>query len=187
MKPMNQYTLLFSIISVIVSLHPTFAKDSPQKCDVGAYVIDPDPNGLNVRDKPSGQIVARIPIDTMLTIIEISGKWVRIADVSYVDNEAFAKKNSHKMENSIVNWKDPLGWVHISKLETTARKYSASTKVFLNSQASQKSNKLIEIQEESAILKPISCQGEWIQVDYKKKKGWLHSERACANPYTNCS
>jgi len=34
----------------------------------------------------------------------------------------------------------------------------------------QKSNKLIEIHEEEAILKPISCQGEWIQVAYKKKE-----------------
>jgi hypothetical protein len=53
-------------------------------CDVEAYVVDPDPKGLNVRDTPGvgGKLVANIPLDAEGTVVHIIASdpngWVQI-------------------------------------------------------------------------------------------------------------
>ncbi|HWS90416.1 MAG TPA: SH3 domain-containing protein [Pyrinomonadaceae bacterium] len=57
---------------------------APAACDVDAYVVDPDPKGLNVRDAPGvhGRVVATIPLDGEGTNVHIvasdASGWVQI-------------------------------------------------------------------------------------------------------------
>ena len=53
----------------------TLYRPDEGKCDLEAYIIDPDLKGTNVRDKPNGKIIATLPHqpDDPLIMVKVTG------------------------------------------------------------------------------------------------------------------
>src|SRR5215218_2247861 len=112
-------TLCVVLVAVVCAARPplppaTSAAAAPTTCDVDAYVVDPDPKGLNVRDAPGlgGKVVGTIPRDqdgtTVHVIASDSGGWVQI-------------NHAETIEGRIVF--DRKGWVSGNMLGTGTRGY----------------------------------------------------------------
>lgn len=158
-----------TFIAPVNSFSQSIAK--PQTaCDVYAYVIDKDPNGLNVR-RGAGKnfgALGKIAPDgdgVMLKIIGASGSWVMIEDAETVNGEKAFDGN---------------GWVFASMLGTSTRMKSK-----LYSTPSLKAKSLATVPTETEVT-IIGCSGDWAKVKYGSKQGWLAPENQCGNPVTTC-
>ncbi|WP_179064733.1 SH3 domain-containing protein [Nostoc sp. C052] len=140
---------------------------NPQKCDIFAYVIDTDPQGLNVRSGAStnNTILGQIPINETVQVISATGNWVQITNAS----DGF----------------QGTGWVFVPRLGLTTRGYGTNGVDFYAS-TSQQSQKVGRIPANTAI-KLLGCQGDWAQVEYQGVKGWLAREDQCGAALTSCS
>ncbi|MCP6758629.1 MAG: SH3 domain-containing protein [Fischerella sp. CENA71] len=138
-----------------------------QKCDISAYVITKNPQGLNVRSgaSPTQRILGKIATNETVKIIAASGKWVKITDITG-------------------DFKGT-GWVYLEMLGISSRGYGTDG-VNLYSNADQKSHKIGKVPP-STNVKLLACQGEWAQVEYQGIKGWLASEDQCGAALTSCS
>ncbi|MEH2331097.1 SH3 domain-containing protein [Nostoc sp.] len=164
--------LAFSCISVILNTgianQISLAKSSnSQKCDLFAYVIDTDAQGLNVRSGASTNnvIIGQIPINETVRVIGAAGNWVQITNAS--------------------NGFQGTGWVFVPKLGLTTRGYGTNG-VYLYTGINQESQKARRIPANTAV-KLLGCQGDWAQVEYQGIKGWLTREDQCGAALTNCS
>ncbi|MFW9259478.1 SH3 domain-containing protein [Nostoc sp. CALU 546] len=164
--------LVFSCISVMfntgIAHQIALAKSTNvQKCDILAYVIDTDPQGLNVRSGASRNktILGQIPINETVQVIGAAGDWVQITNAS----DGF----------------QGTGWVFVPKLGLTTQGYGTNG-VDLYSSISQESRKLRRIPANTAV-KLLGCQGDWAQVEYQGVKGWLTREDQCGAALTSCS
>lgn len=139
-------------------------------CKIYAYVIDKDPNGLNVhRGAGTGfGILGKIMPDEngiMVNVIGSTGNWLLIENVETVDGEkAFGGK----------------GWVFASMLGTSTR-----LKSNLYASANRKSKVLAALPTEDEVT-ILSCSGEWARVKSGNRQGWLAPENQCGNPVTTC-
>ncbi|WP_442936739.1 SH3 domain-containing protein [Nostoc sp.] len=165
-------TLAFSCMSVILNTgiaHQIgLAKSTnPQKCDIFAYVIDTDPQGLHVRSGAStnNTILGQIPINETVQVISAAGDWVQITNAS----DGF----------------QGTGWVFVPKLGLTTRGYGTNGVDFYAS-TSQQRQKVGRIPANTAI-KLLGFQGDWAQVEYQGVKGWLAREDQCGVALTSCS
>ncbi len=151
------------------------------RCDVQAYVVDPDPAGLNVRrgpDKASPVIAALKSADgtVMVTIKGMTGQWARIEDAEVE-------------ETSDSVFKGP-GWVYAPLLATQARgPYGPNldkpvVKVFREADRRSAVVTMLPVETQVNI---IGCRGDWAEVRYKKFEGWLPPDSQCANTLTTCS
>ncbi|MEH1764997.1 MAG: SH3 domain-containing protein [Nostoc sp.] len=140
---------------------------NPQKCDIFAYVIDTDPQGLNVRSGAStnNTILGQIPINETVQVISAAGDWVQITNAS----DGF----------------QGTGWVFVPKLGLTTRGYGTNGVDFYAS-TSQQRQKVGRIPANTAI-KLLGFQGDWAQVEYQGVKGWLAREDQCGAALTSCS
>ena len=160
--------------------HPskeTLKSTPPQKegCKVRAFVIDKDPQGLNVRDKPTakgstvlGQLPTQKPVD--VTITQSENSWFYINSASDIDG-------NNKMPQT--------GWVSGSLLGIGIRNYGPTSKYYLHKEASSKSLILSDPGQGDAKL--IDCKGRWLKVEREGKIGWLSPEGQCPSAVTNCS
>lgn len=164
--------LAFSCISVILNTgianQISLAKSTnPQKCDIFAYVTDTDPQGLNVRSGASTNnvIIGQIPIKETVHVIGAAGNWVQITNAS----DGF----------------QGTGWVFVPNLGLTTQGYDSNGVDFyaITSQQSQKVGRI----PANTIVKLLSCQGDWAQVEYQGVKGWLTREDQCGAALTSCS
>ena len=153
--------------------------DSIIPCDVDAYVIDQDPTGLNVRSGPgkSFAVVGNLPYkqDTGVSvhITGSSGDWVRID--SGVEE---GSDEEHTFFSGV-------GWVYAPLLGLSG---IAQTKgaTLLYRGTSQKSG-VVQRVPGGDDVNVRGCRGKWIQVEYKKVKGWAAPNSLCSNSLTTCS
>lgn len=172
-KPINQTMAL--AISCITLLSNTAITNQivlaqatkPSKCDISVYVIDKDPQGLNIRNGAStnNRILGKVPQNETVKILATSGTWAQI------NNTGSGFKGT--------------GWAYLPNLGISTRGYNTKG-VDIYASANPKSRKLARVPA-STNVKFIGCQGQWVQVEYKGVKGWLTKLDQCGAALTSCS
>jgi uncharacterized protein YraI len=148
------------------------------KCDVDAYVIDQDPQGLNVRSGPGKDhaVVSNLPrkedTGVAVHITGASGNWVRI-DLAFeegTDDEANLFKG--------------VGWVYGPLLGLSGiALQKGGTPLYRDS--STKTQLVVRVPGgEDVSVK--GCRGKWLLVEYKNVTGWAAPQTLCANSLTTC-
>lgn len=173
------FLLLASISPKAVS-HPVQTKPAAAPvvpCDLDAYVVEEDENGLNVRSGPGKdyKVIAVLSGDDtdeqMVHITGVSGSWMRISTAAALDGKSLFKGT---------------GWVFASKLGTSVRPDGkGGYQARLYQQPDLKSAVVGKIPAEDGTVL-ISCKGKWVQVKSTTIKGWLSPEGQCPNPVTTC-
>ncbi len=139
-------------------------------CEISAYVIDKDPNGLNVRSGPGKNfdILGQIMPDedgVIVDVISSDGSWM------YTENP--------QTVGGLTAFEGD-GWIFASMLATTTR-----MKTKLYSQPNSKSKSLANLAGEEE-YKLVACTGKWAKIQVGKKQGWLAPDAQCGNPVTTC-
>jgi uncharacterized protein YgiM (DUF1202 family) len=180
MKNMQKILLLLTLVSLLFCAQAVFAQNEEPSCGINGYVIDKDPKGLNVRDKPNvnGKIIAKLPHksnedDDIVTvyITGYSNGWVKIARADTVGGGKIF---------------DDIGWVS-AKMVVTGTKGSEDydKPAPLYAQANTKS-KIGTIPSDAEVqIAGFACG--WIKVTYKGKSGWIKTQNICGNPVTTCN
>jgi SH3-like domain-containing protein len=144
-------------------------------CNVDAYVLDPDPKGLNVRDAPGveGRVVAVIPLDADGTNVHLTAAspngWVQI-------------DRAETIMGAVVF--DKKGWVSGNMLGIMTRGYEGrGVKLYDRPRARKAAGKLPSEDE----VKVAGCEGDWMRVKYKSVSGWLAPADQCSSPVTTCN
>ncbi|HYH85626.1 MAG TPA: SH3 domain-containing protein [Pyrinomonadaceae bacterium] len=151
------------------------------KCDVAAYVVDPDPNGLNVRSGPGKAftVVGTIPRRESAVEVRVTGatgQWLRIRDAVTQEEDETVFKGE--------------GWVFGPMLVTQTKNYASldpnalNVKVF--KEPTKRSAVVTRLPNETEV-KLVGCKGNWAQIQHKKLTGWLDPDSQCASTLTNCS
>lgn len=145
---------------------------------VPVLVCDRKDDTANVRDSPGGKVVARLSNEFPLDINSIQGKWCRIAQGEYSDDES-----SEKIE---VN--DRECWIHISCI-TTDFVGGGDRTFYLHTEPSVESKSFpIQTEKDGDIDFILDKKNEWVKVQLSGGKiGWVHIAEICGNPYTICS
>ena len=149
-------------------------------CDATAYVIDKDPNGLNVRSGPgkSYAVIGNLPYqqDTGVGvhITNSSGDWVQID---------LGVEEGTEEERTLFKG---AGWVYAPLLGLTGIAHQPEGVTLLYRQASQRSGvvKRVPGGDDVSVW---GCRGEWLYVEYKKVKGWAAPKTLCSNSLTTCA
>lgn len=158
-----------------LTVAPSEGATPMRTCDSSAYVIDPDPKGLNVRSAPrTGKVLANIPKDEDGTIVHLvaqngDGGWLQIDQAETIGGEVVF---------------DEKGWVSGNMLAVSTRGYG--TKGVKLYEAGEASTVLATIPPESEV-KVVGCDGKRLQVKYKNAVGWLNADDQCPSPVTNCN
>lgn len=145
------------------------------KCDTGAYLIDRDPNGTNVRSKPgkNSAIVKTLKSEDAI-VVRLSGSsngWFEISSAGTVGGET---------DKTLYEGR---GWIHSSLVGMDV----ASGEPKLYAEPRKKSRVLMKLVPDGSEIKPIGCKGDWVQVRSGKLTGWIPREAQCSNPLTTCS
>jgi uncharacterized protein YgiM (DUF1202 family) len=150
-------------------------KTPPPACDVEAYVVDPDPKGLNVRDTPGvdGRVVAVIPADGDGTVVHLIASspngWVQI-------------NRAETVGGTVVF--DRKGWVSGNMLGTSTRGYGTRG---VKLRGEGKAGKVVGTIPSEAEVKVAGCAGNRVKVKYRNLTGWLDLDDQCPNPVTLCN
>jgi uncharacterized protein YgiM (DUF1202 family) len=150
-------------------------KTPPPACDVEAYVVDPDPKGLNVRDTPGadGRVVAVIPADMDGTVVHLIASspngWVQINRAETVGGTVIFDKK---------------GWVSGNMLGTSTRGYGTRG---VKLRGEGKPGKVVGTIPPEAEVKVAGCAGKRVKVKYRNLTGWLDLDDQCPNPVTLCN
>jgi SH3-like domain-containing protein len=178
---------LFTLCAVVALLVvDTFAYQQVQTgkvaivpCDVRAYVTDKDPAGLNVRSGPGKtfKIVGNLPnqdVEGMgVHITGASGEWIRID---------LAVEEGGEQERTFFEGQ---GWVHGSLLGVGGMAVTnGGTNLYQG--RTEKSRVITRVPGGDDGVKVRGCQGEWMYVEYKGKRGWAAPKTLCANSLTTC-
>jgi uncharacterized protein YgiM (DUF1202 family) len=144
-------------------------------CNVEAYVVDPDPKGLNVRETPgaNGRVVAVIPKDEDGTVVHLIASspdgWVQI-------------DRAETIGGTVVF--DRKGWVSGNMLGTETRGYGTRG---VKLRGDGKAGKVVGTIPPETEVKVAGCSGNRVKVRYKSLTGWLEREDQCPNPVTLCN
>ena len=144
-----------------------------------AYIVDPDPNGTNVRESPGGKVikVLRSDVSWIVDLREAWNGWFRIGPE--IDTG----------EDDAINLKTTNCWVHGSLLGASTRNYGGEVLKF---HAKPDSKSTVNFTVSNVIgVKFLDATMEWAKVSYtdnngKKLIGWIEIEWLCGNPYTTC-
>lgn len=153
---------------------PTVANAAQTSCSLSAYVIDTDPNGLNVRAQPNSnsEILDRLPtgIEVIVDILASQGNWVLIT----------LAESPGKIEFS------GQGWVYAPLLGTaTQPRTEAGVKLY--TEASASSPVAAKLPVEFVTVSLLGCKGPWAKVKRDDGvEGWLAPDEQCPNPFTTC-
>lgn len=156
------------------------AAASVTPCDVSAYVIDQDPNGLNVRSGPGAtfRVVGNLPSRGVegigVHITGGSGEWVRIDR---------ATEQGGDVDRTLFSGE---GWVYGPLLGTDGVGWIAGGTP-IRQEPSKKSRVVARMLAgaEGAIVR--GCRGKWMYLEHKKTKGWAQGDSLCDNSLTTCS
>ncbi|MDJ0595625.1 MAG: SH3 domain-containing protein [Pleurocapsa sp. MO_226.B13] len=142
-----------------------------QECQTKAYVVDTDPQGLNVRTKPDSQSEIRgtLPLHTEVDVFQYQGNWLLVSPID--------------PELQEVDFKGE-GWVYASLLGLNTRGYN-SDGVPLYAEPN-KTSEVTGHAKSSSSVTMVSCSGEWVLVKQKNLQGWLEPEEQCAAALTTC-
>lgn len=167
---MKKIFFLIGVLSFILPVN-SFSQAKPTTaCSITAYVIDKDPNGLNVRSGAGKtfDILGQIMPDSdgvMLEVKGATGSWLLIENAETLSGaETFSGQ----------------GWVFASMLGTSTRLKSK-----LYSKPDSKSKALATVPTESEVT-IVGCKGDWVKVKYGSRQGWLAPENQCGSPVTTC-
>ena len=146
------------------------------RCDVDAYVIDPDPKGMNVRSGPGNtfKIIGNLPKQDVEAIsVHITGSkgdWVRI-DLA-VEEGGEQERTFFKGE----------GWLYGPLLAVDG--IGNGTKLYQRAALKSRVVGKMPGGSEGAIVR--GCQGKWMYVEYNKLRAWAAPNTLCTNPLTTC-
>ena len=150
-------------------------------CDLWVYVLDPDPQGVNVRRGPGKQFdaVAKLPHDEYSLMVHVtgaSGQWVRVSEAERMESGENVFKGA--------------GWVYGPGLATQTKNYSGldpeEPRVKLHKEPSKRSAVVLRLPNEIEVTLT-GCKGRWARVRHKNVEGWLDPDSQCYNTLTTCS
>ena len=156
----------------------SLAQREEANCGISAWVIDKDPNGLNVRDRPgaSGKVIARLPRrnyeDTVTVyVVGYSSGWLKIGLAHAGNGEKLF---------------DDLGWIAAKMVETGTKNFEEPP--LLYAQPATSSRKIGAIPSEVHVqISGYACG--FTKVSYQGKTGWLRDGNICGyrgNPNGIC-
>ncbi len=156
-----------------VATIPNNAASSQQTCQIRAYVIDKDPQGLNVRSGPGNdsKIIGNLPTNTIGVIVNLTasqGDWVQLSKAESPGKIAFQGS----------------GWVYGQLLGTSTRGYNTKS-VLVYADPSTQSSEIGRIPSARS-AKLLSCDQSWALVEYEGLKGWIAPDAQCPNPLSTC-
>ncbi len=155
------------------------AADVP--CDLWAYVLDPDPRGVNVRSGPGKQFAAvgKLPHDEYSLTVHVtgaSGQWVRISEAERMESGDNVFKGA--------------GWVYGPGLGTQTKNYAGldpeEPRVRLYKEPSKRSAVVLRLPNEIEVALT-GCKGRWARVRHKNVEAWLDPDSQCHSTLTTCS
>ncbi|MFB2834546.1 SH3 domain-containing protein [Floridanema evergladense] len=166
---------LFLVSQTAPTLLHKQVTSNQKACQIYAYVIDKDPQGLNVRANPntSGEILGKLPTNTdgvLVDVIASQGNWVAINKAEDASGKVIFQGK---------------GWVYAAKLGTSTRGYEKK-KVSVYSRPDGGRKEIGTIPSNTAVTL-LGCQGKWAFVGYQRVQGWLAVNDQCGNPLTTCS
>jgi SH3-like domain-containing protein len=147
-------------------------------CDIGAYVVDSDPEGLNVRTGPGKEFpsVATLTRDTMVDVKGVHSGWVLIGNAE----DLFSTEDQNVFKGS--------GWVYGMLLGTATyyRGIDPHYRVKVYRLPSHTGGIVGKLAPETEV-KIVGCRGHWVQIKHRNLKGWLDPDSHCGNVVTTCS
>jgi SH3-like domain-containing protein len=146
---------------------------SQQTCQIRAFVIDKDSNGVQVRSNPSedSKVIGNLPTNTLGVIVNLSasqGDWVQLTKAESPEKIQF----------------QGTGWVKSQLLGTSTRGYG-SQGVSAYASASTQSSAIGRIPARKRV-KLLSCDQSWAFVEYEGLQGWISRDDQCPSPLTTC-
>lgn len=149
-------------------------------CDVSAYVIDHDPDGLNVRSGPGAtfKVVGKLPNQGVegigVHITGGSGEWVRIDR---------AAEQGGDEDRTLFSGE---GWVYGPLLGTDGvGGIEGGTPIYKEPSKRSRVVARMAAGAEGATVR--GCKGRWMYLEHKKVKGWARGDTLCDNSLTTCS
>ena len=150
-------------------------------CDLSAYVIDQDPNGLYVRSGPgvTFKVVGNLPNQGVEGIgVHInggSGEWVRIDR---------ATEQGGDEDRTLFSGE---GWVYGPLLGTDGVGGLEGGGTPIYKEPSKKSRVIARMSAGAEGATVRGCKGKWMYLEHKKLKGWAQGDTLCDNSLTTCS
>lgn len=172
--------LLLNLLMLAFGWQIVLAQAEEANCGIDAWVIDKDPNGLNVRDKPNinGKVIKKLKPKSLndddtitVYIVAYSNGWVKIGRAE---------------DNSGVLF-DDLGWISAKMVETGTKgnpNYDSPVTMYSLPKSSSKKIGIIP-SEDTVKIAGYDCG--WVKVIYKGKTGWIRDSNICGSPFTTCS
>jgi SH3-like domain-containing protein len=160
--------LLLCTLPLLAARPAARAAQTVTPCSIGAYVIDPDPHGLNVRAAPNAaaRVLTRLEKDDWVEVTAMSGQWMRVRNATRVDS---------------LYWRGP-GWVFAQKLGTGTNEMR---NVPLYREPRHGSAVVSRLSPTQVTL--LGCRGDWARVQVANLTGWLDADSQCSNTLTTCS
>jgi len=150
-------------------------------CDLWVYVLDPDPQGVNVRSGPGRKFdaVAKLPHDEYSLMVHVTGatgQWVRVSEAERMESGENVFKGA--------------GWVYAPGLATQTKDYGGldpeAPRVKLYKEPSKRSAVALRLPNEIEVALT-GCKGRWARVRHKNVEAWLDPDSQCHSTLTTCS
>lgn len=151
------------------------------RCDIWAYLGDPDPAGLNVRSGPGKQfeVVGKLPqleYNVSVHVTGATGQWLRVEGAESQDSGEVVFKGA--------------GWVYGPMLVTQTKNYAGldpeEPRVKIFKTPSLKAPVILRLPNETEVTLT-GCKGTWARVRHKQVEGWLDRDSQCYSTITTCS
>lgn len=160
---------IHTLLSNTTILAQKLAPSTP--CQINAYVIDKDPQKLNVRSHPNSRsaIISKLSINTEVEVFASQKNWLLISPlIPNVERISFQGK----------------GWVYAPLLGISTRGYDKDN-VAVFARANYQSAVVGQIPSDRQV-NLLGCQGKWALVEKQGVRGWLSPEDQCAAALTTC-
>jgi SH3-like domain-containing protein len=179
---MKRVIYFVALVTVFVGCASAQDKEinSNGKFPVGVYVLDKSGMDTNIRDKPNGKIIHKLPTegDYMLRVYNPTNGWWQI-----YNNEI------NTIDRGPIEISSDKSWIHGSVLAFGTSNYGGQ-EVKLYSEPNESSKVVYTITEE-VLLRPVDdCDdSDWLKVKTLDgtHSGWILREWLCDSPVTNCS
>jgi len=177
--------LLLSALLAASAVHAPFAvakSAGDVACDLSLDVIDPDPNGVNVRATPSlsGKVIAQLKPIAEWTEVHVAaqrGDWLRINHADSVDDNALGGMSE--------SWTGS-GWVHRAGLGVSELSVGEGTTLrAAPDDSSAIVRRIVSPDAEPKQVHVLGCRGKWLQVEADGVAAWTRTW--CNNQRTTCS
>jgi hypothetical protein len=166
-------SLFAAFLALALGGSATAAVDAYRSCSISAYVIDQDPNGMNVRAAPSAKArvlkVVNGPNSGTTKVRGYQGGWFRVSEIAAAEEDATLFKGD--------------GWVHGSLLHVDV----AGGDPNLYDGPTRRSQLIKRLSGDQEGVTLVSCSGNWVQVRVLGTLGWLSPAGQCSNPLTTCA